>query len=549
MAYGRMGRVYVGKLRSLDRRGFFRHVRYLKRDGRHSAVAVLGGESIESEVARIDHLASTMQPLHVTSCVISYGVQDLVATAALHMVRTAIVTAAPTASAGVLIAHGLPQEQTMRHVHVIVASTEPLNARTLFHLLDRAWALHTNRDQTAERTTDVAHAITGSRRSESRLRAIEELHGELTFRRHVAAELQAVGAVPLPPTIEPLERALADRGLRYRVGQFGHGVIESSDRVWHVAASLVHPELAAPALLQRYQALPDVATVVAPHTYPGRVPTDEFTDDERARHARARDHFTTDVRPALDTSLDHANDHYRAAVAQIRSTRETLRNIAKAELAPHEVPQHLDVIEQLTNQAKANAKAAWFSERAQVYAQHERAPDRAIARFLTHRPPTAPPSTDARDLESLAGVRRVPTDDGADYYVDGIRIGSFVHGTAYAIAPEAVAVQTRKPHVQERPEPQPELQPVIVSGSDRELAELAQRFRPALVAERAMLFRPTTTDERHAIESAALERGLALGDPYALARLERDGIAPVEKTQVQERGREEIRTRERRRRR
>ena len=549
MASGRAGRVYVGRLQALDRRGFLRELRYLKRDGRHSAVAVLGGKSIESEVARIDHLAATMQPLFVTSFVASFGAMNVPATAVLRIVRTGVVTAAPTVHAGMLIAHGLPQEQTMRHAHGIIVTSEPLNARALFQIIDREWALSTNREQTVELADEEPHVIRGSRRSESRLRAIEELHGELTFRRHVAAELEAGGALPLPPAIAPLERALEDHGLRYRVGQFEHGIIESSDRQWHVAASLVHPDLAAPALLERYKALPAAATIVAPHTYPGRIPTDEFTDDERARHARARDHFTTAVQPALEASLDRANDHYRTVVADIRDTRDTLRTIARDELPPHAVPQHLDVIEQFTTLAKANAKAAWFQERAAVYAAHERAPDRAIGRFLSHRPPAAPPSTDARALQTLDGVRRVPTEDGEDFYLDGMRIGSIVAEVAYAIAPEALTMQTIKPHVQELPEPQPELQPVIVSGTDRQLAELAERFRPALVAERAMLFQPTTREERNAIENAALERGLSLGDPYALARLEREGVTPQEKVLSEERKREEIQTRERRRRR
>ncbi len=139
MSSARASRVYVGRIRSLERRPFIRHLRYLQRDGRHAALLVWNGESLDKEAAAIDTLASTLEDIHVTTLVASWGDKRAAALSALRTVRDSLRASGCDVRAAILVAHGLPQEDTMRHVHAIIASREPIPHRRILSFLQERW--------------------------------------------------------------------------------------------------------------------------------------------------------------------------------------------------------------------------------------------------------------------------------------------------------------------------------------------------------------------------------------------------------------------------
>jgi hypothetical protein len=570
MPGSRAGRVYLGRVKNLTRRTFLRQIRYLDRDGRHSAILAWNETSLADELDRIDTLARGPAPICLTTFVTSYGTKELPATDALNELADALRISASDIEAAICIAHGLPQEDSIRHVHTVIASRQPLNTTAIYAALNRQHAGeqfvgHADAHNAAHSPTQVAHdrpdgldgasaygqattehRILGSRRSASRLAIVEEQHGLLTFRQHVRAHTeQLISGNARPATWHDIHSAIAVDGLTYTIEPFGNAVFSSSDGRWRVAASLVDPALALPTLTARLG--PFVPTSIPPNTctYEGRVRTQHFSEAQWQAFDAARARYRDEIAPTMTAQLAQADRTYKERLAAIRSTREALRDRVGGEPLP-DPGGHYDAIETLTSRARENIKAAWFEERAAIYASHERAPDRAIGRWLSHRPPVLPPATNPSAL-AATGARAVSTADGIDYYRDGIRIATDVDGQLRATTPEAF-VQAVAPHVQQLQPPKP-VEPIIVSGRPEAIRELRALFHPSLELEDAVLFEPATEAERQAIEAAANDLGLRLADPYALARLEREGRTPEAEPEAQPRQRPTIKTRERRRRR
>ncbi len=359
---------------------------------------------------------------------------------------------------------------------------------------------------------------------------LEEQQGTLTFRQYVRAQLQHLLETKPDGRIvaswQSLHMWLNVTGLRYAVDRFGNGIITSADGRWAVAASKIDSRLKLKTLeASLHEAFTPSKERPTTCGYKGGLRNDRFSAQQWAAYEEARRHYREHVQPKVLAELSDADQRYRQRLKIADDVKTLLQQRARTLSDPVQRAEHELATLQIIRRAKARIKERWFTERGAVYAAHERAPARTIGRWLTHRPPVLPPMTSEATLR-LAKARAVQTDDGTDYYQEDVRIATQIQGILRTTIPSLTRSLERAAAPKTPLPPYKEL--LWVSGPADVVAEFSQRFGARVVRQLddALLLRPWTPAERDSLERAARDLKLKVGDPYALARLERDGKSP-----------------------